>query len=357
MIKILTAEASKYVGEVVSRRICFRGFPLVEEGTKLTADLSTRIASISPEVPTFFIYDPKRVDKAKPLMAKILDELYSNVRRVMGNYSFDSTEDVDLVSEIMESIISSLLKDNCYLEFDFDTMLANHPDFYSHSLNTAILSSLLAIKSGRFQHWLIEQITLGALLHDIGILKLERVEGCSWRDIPLKRRRDHTVEGYALLEGNNYIADSVKKIVLMHHFWEHPEESFDATTNTYASFPSEYKGRKIPYFSKTLSVSIVQAVSSFELMTGPQALNPISKKKAIQTILSKTKLIYGEGAILLSNYLSPYSIGEKVLLNNGKEATVLRHTSIPGKPIVLYYNGDEVDLSKKELIHIVDKEE
>ena len=255
----------------------------------------------------------------------------------------------------MESIISGLISNNCYLDIDIDSLLIQQPDICSHSLNTAILSSLLAIKSYKFQRWLIEQITLGALLHDIGCAEIISKEGVPWEEIPLKRKMEHCVIGYKLLEKTSYIADSVKKIVLMHHVWERPEDSYSTQEGVYRSYPSSLDGRVIPKEAKTLSVSIVQTVDSFERLTNKGGKKKEHKKKAIAEIFKDTHKIYGEGAVLLARYISPYAVGDTVKLNNGHEAVVVKHTSSPSNPIVRYLHSDEtVNLSKKSVIKILD---
>ena len=355
MKKVKMSDIRSNIGATISREVYFKGFLLVDKGEIISPDLAERLHSLSEEIPFIYIELPLSESKPSSLSSFLVNELYNKVQVVMKNYSFDGLDDVNTVSEIMESIISGLISNNCYLDIDIDSLLIQQPDICSHSLNTAILSSLLAIKSYKFQRWLIEQITLGALLHDIGCAEIISKEGVPWEEIPLKRKMEHCVIGYKLLEKTSYIADSVKKIVLMHHVWERPEDSYSTQEGVYRSYPSSLDGRVIPKEAKTLSVSIVQTVDSFERLTNKGGKKKEHKKKAIAEIFKDTHKIYGEGAVLLARYISPYAVGDTVKLNNGHEAVVVKHTSSPSNPIVRYLHSDEtVNLSKKSVIKILD---
>lgn len=353
MRKVEINEIQKHTGSTLAQEVKFKGFTLVNSGEVLTEDLAKRLQGIGPELSFIYLSDIVVPKERYSIDDATINDLYQKVQAVMRSYSFDGVEDVNQVSEIMESIITSLFKNNLYLDVDISSILLNEPDISGHSLNTAIIAALLAIKSQRFQRWLVEQITLGALLHDIGLVPICEEEGCTPFDLPWEKLIEHPGRGYAMLENNQFIADSVKKIVLMHHFWEKPELSMDAKSGNWQSYPNAYKGRTIPKEAKSLSVSIVQSAVAFEHMTN--SYDRISKRKAIQYLLSHANTIYGEGAVLLSNYISPYAIGEEVKLNSGKTAIVVKHTASPLRPIVAYSeNSEPFDLQKKPHIKIVD---
>ena len=340
------------LGSVLMEPVIFRSFELVPAGTKLTWDLINRLHEIHSEVPFLYIDDLDVNRKgSKTLSTFTMNELYSKVRDLMSFYSYDTLEDVNIVAEIIESTIVGLKN---AISFDLDEYLLKLNDIYSHTLNTTVIATLLAIKSGQFNNWIIQQLALGSLLHDIGYIKLlEKYNVQSITDLTPEQQREHPVVGYDLVYDDAYISDMAKKIILMHHFWNHPEESFDPETGTYLSYPFDYNGQHIPVWAKTLSVSIVHVASDFEHFVNDMSLNRISKKEAIHKILNNREIVYGDAALLLANYISPYSVGDKVKLSNGKVGEVKAMTPFANKPIVTV-NNKEVDLVNHRLLSIVE---
>ena len=357
MKKIKTEDVTKYIGEYIEESIYFKGFPLVEAKTLITKELAYRLFPLAEEIPIISISSESTPDtnnlNSSQLSKFTIDDLYDKVKILMRNYSFDNLEDSELVTEIIESTIANLTA-KTDLGIDIDYLLLNEPDLYAHTINTTVLATLLAIKASVFQKWMIQQIALGALLHDIGytpILLQNEVHKIT--ELPFEERLRHPVVGYELLENNEFIAQGVKKIVLMHHIWNHPEKSLDEGANINLSYPKEYKGKAIPKEAKTLPISIVQVASEFEQMINTSNPNSISKKAAIDRIIKGAENIYGEGALLLANYISPYGVGDQVKLNNGKSAVIEKITSTPSRPIIKCEDV-KIDLRLKPFIRIVD---
>lgn len=339
------------LGGVLVEPIIFRSFELVPAGTKLTWDLINRLHEIRSEVPFLYI-DDESVPKEKPKMLSsfTMNELYSKVRSLMSYYSYDTLEDVDVVAEIIESTIVGLRNS---VGFDLDEYFVKLNDIYSHTLNTTVISTLLAIKSGQFTNWIIQQLALGALLHDIGYIKLmDKYKVKYISDLSPEQKREHTVAGYEFVLNDPYVSEMAKKIILMHHFWNHPEMSLDPETGEYKSYPFEYKSQKIPVWSKSLSVSIVHVASDFEHFVNDMSDARMNKKDAIQKILDDREVVYGDAALLLANYISPYSVGDNVKLSNGKFGVVKSMTSFANRPIVLV-NNKELNLMNNKAISIM----
>lgn len=342
--------AYDHLGCVLTEPVVFRSFELVPSGTKLTWDLINRLHEVRSEIPFLYIDDMGMTKHApKTLSTFTMNELYSKVRQLMSYYSYDTLEEVDVVAEIIESTIVGLKN---AINFDIDDYLLKLNDIYSHTLNTTVIATLLAIKSGQFTNWIIQQLALGSLLHDIGYIKLlEKYNVKSISDLTEEQKREHPVVGYELVLDDAYISDMAKKIILMHHYWNHPEESLDKETGVYLSYPFEFKGKKIPVWSKSLSVSIVHVSSDFEHFVNDMSPNRISKKEAIQRIMRDREIVYGDAALLLANYISPYSVGDKVKLSDGRVGEVKSMTSLANRPL-LVVNNRKLDLSKNNTLLI-----
>lgn len=345
--------AYDYLGSVLTAPVIFRSFELIPAGTKLTWDLISRLLDVKSEVPFLYI-DDLNTPKKEPavLSTYTMNELYSKVRQLMLYYSYDTLEDVDIVAEIIESTIVGL---RSALNFDLDEYLLKLNDLYSHTLNTTVIATLLSIKSGQFSNWIIQQLALGSLLHDIGYIKLLEKYGVKTiEELTPEQQREHPVVGYEQVLNDAYISDMAKKIILMHHFWVDPEASYDEETGTYASYPFDVDGKQIPVWSKSLSVSIVHVASDFEHFINEGYGMNMTKKEAIDRILENRDIVYGDAALLLANYISPYSIGDQVKLSNGKIGEVTGMTPLASRPIVKINDKKTVDLAKNKMLSIVD---
>ena len=341
--------AYDFLGSILTEPVIFRSFELVPSGEKLTWDLVNRLHEIRAEVPFLYIDDLDKNPEPKMFSTYTLNELYSKVRALMSYYSYDTLEDVAVVTEIIESTIVGLKN---AVNFDLDEYLLKINDIYSHTLNTTVIAILLAIKSGQFTNWIIQQLAIGSLLHDIGYIKL--LEDCGVKaisELTHEQKILHPVVGYEMVLPDSYVSDMAKKIILMHHFWNHPEKSFDTEKGYYLSYPFEYNSKKIPVWSKSLSVSIVHVASDFEHFINDMSPNRITKKEAIDRILASREIVYGDAALLLANYISPYSIGDTVRLTNGKQGKVTSMTPLASRPIVTV-NNRQIDLAKNKGVSI-----
>lgn len=348
--------AEKYEGEKIARDVFFRGFCLLPAGTTLDATVVSKLYQVEEVVPFIFVDVEEEANVTSPFTQEIVEQLRQRVELVMKNYSFEGIEDVEVVSSIMESIVTSLLNNETFAGFNFDTFFAHQPDLCAHSFNTAVIATLLAIKSARFQRWIIEQITLGALLHDIGLAKILNDTGKKEEELTREEFHRHPITGFEILKDSDYLPAAVKKIVLMHHVWEEPGNSYSKDVG-YLSFPQKYGDKVLAPSSKGLPVSIVQVADAFEDLTNLSGEVRMSKAAAIKHIMGDAVKIYGEGAVLLGTYISPYGVGDEVLLNNGRQALVIQQTTAPNRPIIKYLDnkGKVVDLRKAPHLRVVDQ--
>lgn len=353
MRSIAIKDLKEHIGERVVGDIFFGGELFIRSGEIITEHL---ISKLSERVEGINFVRVSKMPEKTPKLEALLSQLSEKVKVLLGSYSFDDEEDTLIVAEIMEVIIENLYEQDGLEEVDLDELLLKRPNLCDHSIDVAILATLLAIKSGRFPRLMIEQITLGALLHDIGLAVLTNRLQCPPEDIPVRQLIEHPVIGYEILKENDFIPESAKKIVLMHHIWQQPEKSYSMELSMARSYPAEYQGKPLRTENKTLSVGIVQVADAFVGLTTSDPFgknNVLPKKEAMEIILKDAEKIYGEAAVLLATYVSPYSVGDRVLLTNGKYAIIVKQTSSPLNPIVHYEGKDAlVDLRRKPFTHI-----
>lgn len=139
-----------------------------------------------------------------------------------------------ILHDVMPYAESSLYKSQLKLLGDYNLV---------HGLNVSILSTLLARKM-RVEESTVRDITLGALLHDIGKNYLPSY----MEDVEMTRNQQkimhlHAKTGYGILRYDMLLPDTVARIALEHH-----------ETNDGSGFPSGLSGSGISLAGQIVSI-------------------------------------------------------------------------------------------------------
>jgi len=228
------------------------------------------------------------------------------------------------------------------------------------AINTAILSSLCALEIN-LPHHKIPIIINGALLHDVGMLRLpkevtEKLGGLS--DSERQLIRSHPILAYKIVVKRMHFPDDVGIIVLQHH------ERWDGQ-----GYPNNIAEDYID-----IGARIVSIADAFEAMVSPKPYrNSITGNQAVKNLLSDNSRRF-DPTILKAFVLimGIYPIGSIVRLNNGAVARISEVRSIaPLRPKVqvivdhankIYRNeeGEFLDLLTETSLYItkaMDKKE
>lgn len=210
---------------------------------------------------------------------------------------------------------------------------------YSHSVNVSLLASLIGatMKLSRDD---LRDLTLGALLHDIGkvfvdknlLNKRGKLEPDEFEE--LKR---HSQYGYDYLRSNTAVPDRAKIVSLTHH------EKCDGS-----GYPDGLVGNDIPLFGR-----IVCIVDIYDALTSDRPY-----RKALLPSDALEYIMGGYGStfdtVVIDNFLkriSLYPVGTCVKLSTGETAIVTENfTSLGRQPKVrIIENGRqtarEIDLA------------
>jgi HD-GYP domain-containing protein (c-di-GMP phosphodiesterase class II) len=178
------------------------------------------------------------------------------------------------------------------------------------SVNTAILSALTAWEI-KLPHHRILNIINGALLHDVGMLRLpkeiiEKRGGLS--EAERQRIRSHPLLSHRIVVKELNFLEDVGAIVLQHH------ERWDGN-----GYPYRMAGDRIDIGARIVSIS-----DSFEAMVSPKPYrNSITGNQAVKNLLSDNSRHF-DPTILKAfiMIMGIYPIGSIVGLNNGAVARV-----------------------------------
>jgi len=190
-------------------------------------------------------------------------------------------------------------------------------------VNTAILSAMMAMELKLPNHKVL-QIVTGALLHDVGMLRLpkeivEKRGGLSPAE--LQRIQAHTLYTYKIVNKELLYPEDVGIIVLQHH------ERWDGE-----GYPRRIAGTAID-----MGARIVSVADAFEAMVSQKPYrNPLMGYQAMKNLLSDNLRRFDPNVIkAFIQTMGIYPIGSVVLLNNGALARVVdAQASAPLRPTV-----------------------
>ncbi|TCW61145.1 HD-GYP domain-containing protein [Treponema sp. J25] len=189
------------------------------------------------------------------------------------------------------------------------------------SVNTAILAAMIA-EEMKIPNVKILTITTGALLHDIGMLRvpreiLEKKENLTTQE--LQRIQVHPLYGYKIIVKELLYSEEVGRIALQHH------ERWDGE-----GYPRRLSGEAID-----IGARIVSVCDAFEAMVSEKPYrNSMIGYQAMKNLLSDNGRRFDPEVLkAFIKTMGIYPIGSLVLINNGALARVIDvHGDAPLRP-------------------------
>ncbi|MBB6452745.1 HD-GYP domain-containing protein (c-di-GMP phosphodiesterase class II) [Salirhabdus euzebyi] len=216
---------------------------------------------------------------------------------------------------------------------------------YSHCLNVAIYATQLGIENG-LPIKKIEEIGLGAMLHDIGKLFVSRDilnKPGKLSNEEFEHVKTHSALGYELLKKIHEIPIPVAHCAYQHH------ERIDGK-----GYPRGLKGNEIHNYVKILSV-----VDVFDAVTSARVYRkPFLPHKGLELLYAGCGTQFeNEQVQLFKKCIAIYPAGTTVQLNDGRVGIVSKYDfNAVGRPIVRIIKDEEqqnvkpyeIDLSTKQ---------
>jgi len=251
-------------------------------------------------------------------------------------------DDAEVEPELLINTVSDLIS-MCNTPGNLFDMLHNmrqYDDFtYVHSINVALISNILA----QWLHLGEEDkkiLTLGALLHDIGKIKIpEEIINKPGRLTPAEYNivKTHALQGYAILKSKN-IDGRIKECALMHH------ERSDGS-----GYPLGLVGDNISPYAKIIAIAdVYDAMTSARIYRGPICpvhVVGVFESEGLQKYDSKFLLTFLE-------HVAATYMNNRVRLSNGEEGEIVfMNPHRYSRPMVQTRNNF-IDLSKETDIFI-----
>jgi HD-GYP domain-containing protein (c-di-GMP phosphodiesterase class II) len=243
--------------------------------------------------------------------------------RVFSPASAGITPDALIVNELTSQLLIAIRgKRDRFVGYILEAEIKGR-EITKSSLNSAILSAMTAQELLLPSHRVM-QITTGALLHDIGMLRLPREilskrGGLSQEEARIMQT--HPLSAYRLISAKLDYPDSVGSVVLQHH------ERWDGQ-----GYPSGIAGENIG-----IGARIVSVADAFEAMICKRPYrNSMAGYEAMKTLMSDNQSRFDPNVLrAFVAIMGIYPIGSIVVLNDGAIARVMEvQSGAPLKPKV-----------------------
>jgi len=249
----------------------------------------------------------------------------------------------------IDNITIQLLQDlwnyhDNFIEFILGGEVTGH-ELAKSSVNTAILSALTANELKLTDHK-IHNIVSGALLHDVGMLRLskgitEKRGGLS--DAELEQIKSHPLHTSKIVTGELFGPKEVNLIALQHH------ERWDGN-----GYPDQLSGEAID-----IGARIVSIADAFEAMVSKKSYrNSIIGYQAIKNLMADNARRFDPAVIIaFTKIIGIYPIGSIVRFNDSSIGRVISlNTGTPVRPVVqmlMDKNGEVLDMENPTIINLL----
>jgi HD-GYP domain-containing protein (c-di-GMP phosphodiesterase class II) len=258
--------------------------------------------------------------------------------------SLKAGDDVEI--RMVDNIAGQLLKDiqdnhDNFIGFILGGEVSGN-ELAKSSVNTAILSALTAFELN-LPSQKISSIVSGALLHDVGMLRLskgitEKKGGLS--EAELEQIKSHPLHSSKIVQKELFGSNEINLVALHHH------ERWDGQ-----GYPDRLTGNSID-----IGARIVSVVDAFEAMVSKKSYrNSLSGYQAVKNLLADNARRFDPAVIMaFTKVMGIYPIGSIVKLNDDSVGRVVNvHTNAPMRPVIqilIDKNGRPVNTPPTDLL-------
>lgn len=210
---------------------------------------------------------------------------------------------------------------------------------YAHSVNVCVLSTVLGKGLGLPVDKLNE-LALGALLHDVGIINLPKElinKRGSLTNVEMDLFRTHTTYGYDLIRKKVQTSIIIAHMAYQHHEWTNGN-----------GYPRQLKGAAIHPQAE------IVAVADFydSLIHGSPGIPRVLPHVACEILMANAGVRFRQELIqVFLQYIAAYPTGYTVKLNNGETGVIVgQNKGLPTRPIVRVFEDNKVNLKQVRVV-------
>lgn len=237
---------------------------------------------------------------------------------------------VDIISEIIEHPQIT----ECML-----SIKREKNDVYTHMLSVSALSTIMAIKAG-FCEQEVKNVATGALLHDVGLAKVEipynNIEVDALPAADKLNYRRHVIAGYEFVKDFKWMSEDAKMIILSHH------ERSDGS-----GYPFHKKSDRI-----SKEVSLVAICDHFDEMINGIGYKKRKTHEVIEYLRTNEAYDYDyEMMTMVMQSVAWFPTGSLIITNEGEIGEVIAQNSgLPDRPIIKILKDADGKACKKNTV-------
>lgn len=326
------------------------GLALLNSGVQLTVGMLSTLRRLG--VTHVYIVDERFSDIAvedlvsEQTRREAMSSFAFAVNCIQGGKNFSSKG----VAEATSNLIDEVIRNQKVLVNLTDIRTKDNAQFM-HALQVCTLSTVIGVNLGlpRAQ---LQELAVGALLHDIGKCELpekEKVKEDHEIDGDPKDAQMHTWRGYKRLRKVQEFSITIPHCALQHH--EHVDGS---------GYPRKLSGEDIHRYAKIVAVAnFYDNLVAGEGIDGKQLI-PHAATEYLMGFAGKRFDL--ETVIAFLKSIAIYPNGTSVKLSTGQIGVVVgQHSGLPARPIVRLFQKDdnwdehnirEIDLAKETTVFI-----
>lgn len=337
------------------------GKVLVGYRVELTQSMILKLARIG--VDYLYIEDSQTEDiqieepireETRTMLRMALSKIFT---KFGASATFSSLNESSSLTRMLHEAMDRVIQDLSYGKKDFvalttlnmvpATTLEQH--FCQNAINVCVYATKLGMMQG-YAHESLQDIGLGALLHDVGSIQVApKLLQSSSKLTPAEYAeiQKHTEFGFYMLKEDAGIPMLAATVALQHH------ERIDGS-----GYPYNLKGEQIHEFARWIGL-----LDSYDAMTHPRAYrNAIAPHHALEILYANAGSLYDINKVaLFRNKVAIFPVGLSVTLSTGEKGVISKQNpSILSRPTVRVLKNErgealkepyEIDLSRA--LHIM----
>lgn len=304
-------------GDVLAEAIVAQN-TIIPRGTVIKKEYIPLILSLG--IQTVMIEDPYESFESPNSIIEMphFDNYVDRIRQIMEKHIYHSNNSLREFEMIANEIIkeTSEIPDDIVID-----MTERGADLYEHTIMVTLLSVFIG-KRLNLDRKKLYNIALGALLHDLGIryitVTYESVDLQTMDPVAVFELKKHTILGYSALDGESWIPEISRKMILSHH------ERLDGT-----GYPMRQK-------SKEIECRIIQVCDTFDCCISGMECERMSLQKTLAMFRELSNKSFDKRVVdQLLDIIAPYPVGTTVKTTEQKDAVVISQTSDKNNPIIM----------------------
>ena len=310
-------------GEVLAEPIMAQN-TIIPRGTVIKTEYIPLIMSMG--IQTIMIEDPyENFETPHPIVENPKFDYYvGRIKKIMEGHIYQSNSSLREFEMIANEIIKEALEIPNDIVID---ITERSSDLYEHTIMVTLLSVFIG-KRLHLDKKKLYNLALGSLLHDIGIryitLTYESVDFKTMDPVAVFELKKHTILGYSALDGENWIPDISRKMILSHH------ERIDGS-----GYPMRQKNKEI-------ECRIIQVCDLFDCcITGMECMRMTLQDTLRMLAEQADKSLDKKVVEQILDIVAPYPVGTTVKTTEEKEAVVIAQTADKNSPIIMILDDEE----------------